>query len=145
MNNIINQYLTQILLTVLLALAAFLGVQVRSLYRKYVTTEIKQSVCKTVVRFVEQVYRDLHGPEKLAQAMAKASEILYGYGIVISESELVAMIEAAVNEFNNAFSKGSLIGRHEEGATIASVEDPKQEQIPTPSMAEIIAEMKDID
>ena len=144
MNSIINQYLTQILLTVLLALATFLGVQVRNLYRKYVTTEIKQAVCKTAVRFVEQVYQDIHGPEKLAQAMAKASELLSGYGIVISESELVAMIEAAVNEFNNAFSKGSLTGKHETGAPIP---EPEEELAPVviSSATEIIADMKDID
>lgn len=144
MNSIINQYLTQILLTVLLALATFLGVQVRNLYRKYVTTEIKQAVCKTAVRFVEQVYQDIHGPEKLAQAMAKASELLSGYGIVISESELVAMIEAAVNEFNNAFSKGSLTGKHETGSPIPEPEE-ELEPVVIPSATEIIADMKDID
>ena len=98
--NFINHYTNQIILSLLLLLAAFLGSQVKALYRKYVTTEIKQSVCRTAVRFVEQVYKDIHGPEKLAQAMAKASEILEGYGITITEAELVAMIEAAVNEFN---------------------------------------------
>ena len=103
MNEIMNNYLQQIVLLLILALAGWLGAQAKNLYKKYITTEIKQNVCRTVVRFVEQVYQDLHGPEKLAQAMAKASEILEGYGITISESELVAMIEAAVNEFNNAF------------------------------------------
>ncbi len=97
-----------------------------------------------MVRFVEQVYKDLHGPEKLAQAMAKASEILEGYGITISESELVAMIEAAVNEFNNAFAKtagGS--GKHETGAPAIApaAEDPEPETAPT--MEEIIADLKD--
>lgn len=100
-----SNYITQIILAVFLALAAFLGAQVKALYNKYVTTEIKQAVCRTTVRFVEQVYRDLHGREKLEQAMAKASELLAEYGITISETELVAMLEAAVNEFNNAFWK----------------------------------------
>ena len=98
-----NNFFTQILLTVFLALAAFLGIQVKNLYQKYVTTEIKQGVCRTVVRFVEQVYKDLHGPEKLAEAMKKASVILAGYGISISDEELTALLEAAVNEFNRAF------------------------------------------
>ena len=101
--NIINSYITQLILVIFLACAATLGIQARSLYRKYVTTEIKQSVCRTVVRFVEQVYKDLHGEEKLRRAMSRASEILEGYGITITEEELVSIIEAAVNEFNNAF------------------------------------------
>ena len=102
--NIFNSYLNQILLALLLALAGWLGVQIKNLYRKYVNTEIKQAVCKTAVRFVEQVYKDIHGPEKLAQAMKRASEMLAEYGITITEYELVSLIEAAVNEFNNAFN-----------------------------------------
>lgn len=107
----IDGYLAQIILTIILALAAFLGAQAKRLYKQYVTTEIKQSVCRTAVRFVEQVYRDVHGREKLEAAMQKASEILEEYGITISEVELVAMLEAAVNEFNNAFRKSALYGQ----------------------------------
>lgn len=144
MNDIIQQYLTQIILTVFLALAAYLGAQAKNLWKKYVNTEIKQNVIRSTVRYIEQVYQDLHGPEKLSQAMAKASEILEGYGITISESELVAMIEAAVNEFNNAFAKtagGS--GKHETGAPAIApaAEDP--EPTATPTMEEIIADLKD--
>ena len=103
--NIINSYLTQIILAIFLAVAALLGNQAKTLFRKYVTTEIKQSVCKTVVRTVEQIYKDLHGREKLEKAMGRASLILAEYGIKISEYELVSIIEAAVNEFNNSFHK----------------------------------------
>ena len=144
MNEIMNNYLQQIVLLLILALAGWLGNQVKNLYKKYITTKIKQNICRTVVRFVEQVYQDLHGPEKLAQAMAKASEILEGYGITISESELVAMIEAAVNEFNNAFSKSAAgSGKHETGAPAIApaAEDPEPETAPT--MEEIIADLKD--
>ena len=112
--NVMNQYLSQIILALILALAAFLGAQIKAIYKKYVTTEIKQSVCRTTVRYIEQVYKDIHGPEKLAQAMRKASEMLEEYGITISEGELVAMLEAAVNEFNDAFSKTDrALGKHE--------------------------------
>ncbi len=148
MTEIMSNYLQQIVLLLLLALAGWLGVQAKNLYRKYITTEIKQSVCRTAVRFVEQIYQDLHGPEKLAQAMAKASEILQGYGITISESELVAMIEAAVNEFNNSFSKTALgSGRHEPDAPAAlrpePIADPTPEEVGT--LGEIIADLKDVD
>ena len=146
MNEIMNNYLQQIVLLLILALAGWLGDQAKNLYKKYITTEIKQNVCRTVVRFVEQVYQDLHGPEKLAQAMAKASEILEGYGITISESELVAMIEAAVNEFNDAFAKGAAgSGKHEPDAIPEAapqpVADPTPEEVGT--LGEIIADLKD--
>lgn len=147
MTEIMNNYLQQIVLLLLLALAGWLGAQAKNLYKKYITTEIKQSVCRTVVRFVEQVYVDLHGPEKLAQAMEKASEILAGYGITISESELVAMIEAAVNEFNNSFRKTVLgSGKHEPDAPLPEAR-PEPVADPTPEdvgkLEEIIADLKD--
>ena len=143
--NILNQYINQIILMLILALAAWLGAQVKNLYRKYITTEIKQNVVRTVVRFVEQVYIDLHGPEKLSQAMEKASEILEGYGITISESELIAMIEAAVNEFNNAFKKNAGQGNHLPGSAVTgpAAEDP--DPAPVPTAEEIIADLKDVD
>lgn len=103
--NFFSGYFGQILTVLLLAFAAFLGTQAKNLYKQYINTEIKQAVCRTAVRFVEQVYKDIHGPEKLKQAMKKASEMLYEYGITISDDELIAMLEAAVNEFNNNFNK----------------------------------------
>ena len=77
--------------------------------------------------------------------MAKASELLQGYGITISESELVTMLEAAVNEFNNAFAKDYSQGQHLPGVPAfgPAVEDPAP--VPAPSVSEIIADMKDID
>ena len=143
--NILNQYINQIILMLILALAAWLGAQAKNLYRKYIDNEIKQNVCRTVVRFVEQVYIDLHGPEKLSQAMEKASEILEGYGIKISESELIAMIEAAVNEFNNAFKKNAGQGNHLPGSAVTgpAAEDP--DPAPVPTAEEIIADLKDVE
>lgn len=104
----LSTYINQIVLLLILAVASWLGVQVRNLYRRYVTSEIKQAVCKTAVRFVEQIYVDLHGREKLEKAMLRASEMLADYGINITEYELIALIEAAVNEFNDAFNKKEL-------------------------------------
>jgi len=112
----ITQYINQLLLIILLALAAWLGTQAKNLYTKYINTEMKQAVCRTAVRFVEQVYLDIHGPDKLRAAMKKASEMLAGYGISVTDEELVAMIEAAVNEFNNNFDKNKA-GKHLENRT----------------------------
>ena len=150
MNNIIGQYINQIILLLILALATMLGTQARNLYRKYITTEIKQSVCRTAVRFVEQVYIDLHGPQKLLQAMTRASEILKEYGIEISDTELVAMIEAAVNEFNNAFGKDDAQGRHElPGNAVPQekpeIREPDPETGGTATLEEILADLKDVE
>ena len=140
----ISGYINQIILTILLIFAAFLGAQVRNLYRKYITTEIKQAVCKTAVLFVEQVYKDIHGPEKLAMAMNRASAILKEYGIEISDVELTAMLEAAVREFINAFESDTQ-GKHEAAADVAAgpaVRIPDPETGGTATLDEIMEDLK---
>ena len=89
MTEIMSEYLLRIAHALLVALAGWLGIQVSALLKKYINTKIKQSVCRTAVQCVEQVFKDIHGPEKLAEAMAKASQILEEKGITISETELL--------------------------------------------------------
>ena len=50
---------------------------------------------------VNQIYRDLHGEEKLAKCIDSVSAMLCEKGITITEIEIRMLIEAAVNEFNN--------------------------------------------
>lgn len=113
--NFMSSYMAQVLGVVLVALLGYLGIKAKQLYTKYINTEMKQNIVRTTVRYVEQIYKDLHGPEKLREAMAKASELLENYGITITEDELVTMIEAAVNEFNNNFNKNTLAKRAKTG------------------------------
>ena len=100
-----SNYISQIITAVFLAFAAFLGYQAKALYKKYVNTEIKKAVVKNAVLFVEQTCKDIHGHDKLVEAMKRASAMLAEYGIEISDTELVTMIESAVKEFINSFLK----------------------------------------
>ena len=101
----ISEYGTQLIYLVVTAIAGYIGIVVKNIYQKYVNDQTKKDVVKTVVRGVEQMYKDLHGEEKLNKALAAASDILYGKGITITEFELKMLIEAAVAEFNDAFNK----------------------------------------
>lgn len=101
----INNYGMEILYAVLTAIAGYLGIVAKNLVTKYINDKTKESVAKTAVQFVEQVYKDLHGEEKLNCALAAASEMLMEKGVTASELELRYLIEAAVAEFNNAFNK----------------------------------------
>lgn len=101
----INDYGTTILYAILTAIGGYLGLVVKNLYTKYINTKIKQDVARTVVRGVEQIYKDLHGEEKLNAALTAASEMLAEKGITASQLELRMLIEAAVAEFNDAFKK----------------------------------------
>ena len=103
----INQYGMEILYTIVMAIAGYVGIVIKNLATKYINDKTKTAVAKTAVQFVEQVYKDLHGEEKLEMALSAASEMLTEKGITISDLELRYLIEAAVGEFNNAFNKNN--------------------------------------
>ena len=109
MTNFFNLYGNDILYLIVTAVVTgvcgWLGVQVKALADKYLNDKTKKDVAKTVVQAVEQVYKDLHGKEKLDKAIESASEMLSEKGIVVTELELRMLIEAAVAEFNKAFEK----------------------------------------
>ena len=100
----ISNYGMEILGTAILALAGYVGAEVKKLFTKYINDKIKRALAKTVVQFVEQVYKDLHGEAKLNAAMAAFSEMLAEKGITVSELEMRVLLEAAVAEFNDAFN-----------------------------------------
>lgn len=101
----ISEYGTAILYMIVTGVFAYLGVQAKNLADKYLNDKTKRDVAKTVVQAVEQVYKDLHGDEKLNKALESASEMLEEKGIMVSDLEMRMLIEAAVSEFNKAFEK----------------------------------------
>lgn len=101
----INQYGTTIMYAVVVAIAGYFGTVAKNLYTKYLNDKTKQAVAKTVVRGVEQIYKDLHGEDKLDKALEAASEMLAEKGIAVTNLELRMLIEAAVGEFNISFGK----------------------------------------
>lgn len=101
----INSYGTQILYAIITAIAGYVGIVVKNLVAKYINDKTKKAVAKSAVQFVEQVYKDLHGKEKLAEALVATSEMLAEKGITITDLELRVLVEAAVAEFNKAFEK----------------------------------------
>lgn len=101
----INEYGTTILYAVLTAVAGYLGIVAKNLFTKWFDTKMKKEIAKECVQFAEQVYKHLHGDEKLAEAMKAASEMLAEKGIAVTELELHVLIEAAVAEFNDAFNR----------------------------------------
>lgn len=100
-----NMYGMEIMYTVVMAIAGYIGIVIKNLATKYINDKTKRDVAKTAVQFVEQVYKDLHGEEKLNAAFTAASEMLAEKGIVVSDLEMRVLLEAAVAEFNNAFNK----------------------------------------
>lgn len=101
----INQYGMELIYAAITAIAGYIGIVLKNLYANYLNDKTKRSVAKSAVQFVEQVYKDLHGEEKLNEALNAATEMLAEKGIIVSELEMRVLIEAAVAEFNDAFNK----------------------------------------
>ena len=103
----INSYGTQILYTIVTAIAGYIGIVLKNLAKKYINDKTKKEVAKNAVQFVEQVFKNLHGEEKLNEALIAAYEMLAEKGIAVTDLELRVLVEAAVAEFNKAFEKTS--------------------------------------
>ena len=103
----ISNYGSELLLTVITGIFAFLGTALKKVVEDYVKDQKKKEIIKNAVKSVEQVYKNLHGTDKLEKAMENASKMLSQKGIDITELELITLIESAVCEFNDAFNKAS--------------------------------------
>lgn len=104
-NMFISEYGTALLYVIVTGVFAYLGAQAKKLADKYLNDKTKKDVARTVVQAVEQIYKDLHGAEKLEMALQSASDMLEEKGIAVTELEMMMLIEAAVAEFNKAFEK----------------------------------------
>lgn len=101
----INQYGYNLLYAIVVAIGGFIGMCLKNLATKIAHDKIKAQVAMTAVKGVEQIYKNLHGDDKLNAALAAASEMLAEKGIQCSKLELRMLIEAALAECNDAFNK----------------------------------------
>lgn len=102
---IINLYGAEIIGTLLVAMAGIFGMIMKRIAERALDTPVKQQLAKIAVQFVEQVYKELHGEAKLNAALMALAGLLAEKKINASEDEMRIMIEAAVAEFNQVFTK----------------------------------------
>lgn len=86
-------------------LFGYVGIKVKQLYTEYVNTETKKKVVDSTVNYVEQVFTDIHGADKLKEAKTKVLTILNEKGISISDEELETLIESAVYGLNKGYNE----------------------------------------
>ncbi len=72
---------------------------------KQIEAEIaaKQELAQLAVRFVEQVYRDLHGEEKYNKAAEWLAARAQEHGLKLTADEIKGLIEAALRQLKDAF------------------------------------------
>jgi hypothetical protein len=109
--NFLNEYgiLSMVITAVVGAVGTALGLFFKRLYTNTIGDKIKldtvKEIARVVVKFVEQVYKDIHGEKKMEEALKAFSEMLNNKGITISELEMRVYLESALAEFNEAFNK----------------------------------------
>ena len=147
-NEILNQFiqiLLPILATFITGLFTYIGNRLKKVYEEKVNNETAKAVVTDAVKFVEQVYNDLSGREKLEKATEQVSEVLQSKGIKITPAEINMLIESAVYGLNEGwFDKKENQELLKDLRLLA--QNVKQESISTPEviLEEPIEEVKEI-
>lgn len=99
MLELLQPYLMEIIVTILTAIATYIGAKIKKIYEEKANDETKRKVVATVVKAIEQLYKDLNGEEKLEKAQENIVEMLNEKGIMITELEMNMLIEEVCNSF----------------------------------------------
>ena len=86
--------------------ASYVGMKIKIIYKEKVDTETKKKVVETTCRYINQLYNDLDGSQKLEKAKENIVDQLNEKGISITELELDVLIESTINSFKDAVTQG---------------------------------------
>ena len=104
MAEIINAVLPEVLKFIGVLIGLLLSLLLEKL-RKYVeeqkNSETIYKITDHTVKYVEQVYKDIHGQEKLLKAKEKIIALLAKKKITLTDEEIEILIESAVNTMNS--------------------------------------------
>ena len=92
MKNIIFEMLRDYLPTIFTFIMTVLVATLKSKYTKIANDNIKKDVAATTVKYVEQVFKDIHGKDKLDKAVEYMLSLLEEKGITISDNEIVLLL-----------------------------------------------------
>lgn len=98
MIEIIQSNSVEILSTILTAVFSYIGLKLKANIEKCLNDKTKKDIIEDTVKYVEQLYSNLNGDEKLTKAKEKAVEWLNERKINISNTELEVLIESVLNE-----------------------------------------------
>ncbi len=115
LEEILYYYGNQILSAIMCALFGLIGYAINRAFTNWANSDEKRAVARDAAKFVEQVWKNIHGEDKLYKALEAAETMLAKKNIKFDADEMKILIEAAVCEFNKAFGKTeALPASHEE-------------------------------
>ena len=80
----------------------YLGTVIKTYLDDKKEMSTKEKIVRDTVKFVEQVYRDLNGPDKYKIAKENILSMLGTKGISVTDLEIEVLIESVVSDFNFA-------------------------------------------
>lgn len=92
----------QMILIALATIGTFLVGIIKAKYSEYINTDTKKEIAMLTVRYVEQVFKTLHGTEKLDKAKSAFVKMLNDKGIKVTDDEVTILIESAVHQMNES-------------------------------------------
>lgn len=95
-----KEVIMNILPIVLGTIGTFILGLIKAKYTEYINTDTKKKIATLTVHYVEQVFKTLHGEEKLDKAKSAFVKMLNEKGIKISDDEINMLLEAAVHQMN---------------------------------------------
>lgn len=99
--NAILPYLVKLVGVVVGLLICYVSNKFKKYLDEKLKTETARNLVATTVRYIEQVFKDIHGKEKLDRAKNTLIKLLANKGIVLTDEEIEILIESAVNTMNN--------------------------------------------
>lgn len=100
MKEIICDMLRDYLPTIFTFIMTVIVASLKSKYTKVANDNIKKDVAATTVKYIEQVFKDIHGEAKLNKAKEHMTALLEEKGINVSTNEIVLLLESAVKDMN---------------------------------------------
>ena len=103
--DVLKDALAYVLRFLVLALIAYGCAIAKTAFYKCFDTEEKRKIARTVVHSVEQMFKKIHGEEKLNEALKLAEQLCAAAKIPFDAAEMRVLIEYAVSEANHVFDE----------------------------------------
>ena len=105
MNNILieftKEYGLDIIHSIVMGVFSYIALDIKKEYKKRVQDKTKKDVVKMVCNYVNEVYSNTNGEEKINIALTSTKEILKEKGITISNLELKVLLHNSIYLMRN--------------------------------------------
>lgn len=105
MNNILMEftkdYGIEIIHSIVMGVFSYIALDIKKEYKKHMQDKTKREVVDKVCNYVNEVYPNSTGLDKLSIAITSTKEILKEKGITISDLELKVLLHNSIHIKNN--------------------------------------------